>query len=440
MFLKVFIFVFLVSLNLSSKEIDLTYAINTMLKNSGEYKASKKGLDYAMAKVDEARAGWYPKGNITYYVAPIFEETGNALNSVSNYDKWGVYTRIEASIMQPLHTFGMISSYRKAANIGYETEIEKVKIKKEELIERTKKLYYGVQLAYDLVDVICDAEKKIKKAADIAKDKVTKNELPKKDLHSLEFNQSKVIVKASDAKRSKTLAEKGLLATLGLDLDSKLEFKKAYIDKENFKLKKEKYYLDLANKNRPELKMLDHGLDLTKSLWEAEKSKKLPTLFLAGFGGYSYSNVREDQTSSFANDPYNSLRGGLALGLRMNLDWGTINAKARQNKYLHDKILLSKTSANDGVMLEVKKAYMEVRDYETQVDATKKGMKNAKSWFLKEMMGYSMGLTETKDLIKAMEADFESKLNYYLAIYKYNVAIAKLSKVVGVELLKNIKY
>jgi outer membrane protein len=437
---KSLIFIFFLSLNLNSKKIDLNYAINTMLKNSGEYKASKKGLDYAMAKVDEARAGWYPKGNITYYVAPMFEETGDALNSVKDYGSWGIYSRIEGNIIQPLHTFGVISSYKKVANIGYDVELEKVKMKKEELIERTKKLYYSVQLSYDLVDVLLDANEKIQKAVKIAKDKVTKNKLPKKDLHSLKFNKSKIEIKASDAKRAKKMAEKGLLVSLGLDLDSSLDFKKAYINQENFKLKEEKHYLKLARENRPELKMIDHGIKASLSLWKAEKNKKLPFVFLGAFGGYSYSNVREDQKSAFANDPYNNLRGGLALGIRMNLDWGTMNAKARQNKHIYEKILFSKNSAEDGVILEVKKAYMEVKDYEHQVKTTEEGMKNANSWFLKEMMGYSMGLAETKDLIKSMEASFESKLNYYLSIYKYNLAIAKLSKVVGVELLKNIKY
>jgi len=90
--------------------------------------------------------------------------------------------------------------------------------------------------------------------------------------------------------------------------------------------------------------------------------------------------------------------------------------------------------------LQVKKAYREAVDYKKEIDYTKDGEDNASKWIINAMMGYSMGLTQAKDLMDAMKNYFEAKINYCMAMYNYNMALADLTKNTGKEVVPSIKY
>jgi outer membrane protein TolC len=55
-------------------------------------------------------------------------------------------------------------------------------------------------------------------------------------------------------------------------------------------------------------------------------------------------------------------------------------------------------------------------------------------------MGYGMGFNEARDLTDSLKAYFEAQLNYNLAIYNYNMALADLTKFTGKEVVPSIKY
>lgn len=442
----IFVLIFLINLSFSEVNeynkvtLDLNTAIQMMIDNNGMYGASKKTIDYAKAKIEEARAAWYPKTEVTYLIAPIFEETGNALASNSDYSKWGVFTKIYGTVVQPLYTFGLISSYKSAALAYYDLEVARSNLTKNELVDQTKQFFYGLQLAYELIDVVEDAKSKLEGAIKTAEEKVLRNKMKREDLFALKTYNAKILTKVDEANRGKYLAKQGLAWILGLGLNTEVELEKPYIDPEKVEIKSEDYYIDLATKYRPEIKMIDSGLLATKNLWQAETFKKRPNLFLIGFGEYSYSNVRENQKSPFANDPYNNLGAGVALGLRFNLDWWSINAKAKQSKAQYEQLFVSKNTLTDGMKLQIKKAYRELIDCKKNLEYTEEGQKNAKKWFFSAIMGYSMGFTETDSLVKSLEAYFEAILNYYLAIYQFNVTLSNLTKVVGQEVVPSIKY
>ena len=57
------------------------------------------------------------------------------------------------------------------------TEIEKVRNKKGELVYRTKRFYYSVQLANDLFDIVKDARKRIEGNIELAEEKVKRDRI-----------------------------------------------------------------------------------------------------------------------------------------------------------------------------------------------------------------------------------------------------------------------
>jgi len=424
----------------NSNKLNLATAIKRVLGYNGEIASERKGIDLAQGRLDQARAGWFPKTTLYLLAAPIFEERGNALTSVKNYSKWGIFTDAMVEVIQPLYTFGMISEFKKAAEHGIEVETNKARTKEEEIIFRLKQFYYGYQLANDLVDIAQEAKDKLDSAVKTAEELLQQDKIKREDLYTIKTYYAQMLTKYDDALRGRDLAEKALVWTLGYEPDTKIELEDGYLNPEDLELKTESDYLASASNNRPELKMLSSGIEATRSLWQAQVDQKRPVFFLMGAGTAAYSNVRDKQNSTYAYDRFNGLGGALLFGLKFNLDWWTINAMSKQSKAEYEKLLVSKDTLHDGMMLQVKKAYREAIDHKKAIDYTKEGEDNASKWIINAMMGYGMGLTQAKDLMDAMKAYFEAKINYCMAIYEYNMALADLTKNTGKEVVPTLIY
>jgi outer membrane protein TolC len=334
----------------------------------------------------------------------------------------------------------MISSYKKAAEHGYEVETYRVRTKQEELIFRLKQFYYGYQLANDLLDIVQEAKEKLGSAVEQAEELLAKNKIKREDLYALKTHYSIIKTQHDEAERGKYLAAKALLWMLNYPSDQKLDLEDEYLYPEEVNLKSESDYLVLTTDNRPELKMIYSGIEATKALWDAQRSQKRPIFFLGGFFDYSYSNVREKQQSAFAYDRFNNLSGGGALGIRFNLDWWTINAVSKQAKAEYEKILTAKDTLTEGMMLQVKKAFGEARDHKKAIEYTKEGEDYANKWFMNAMIGYGMGFNDSEKLIDSLRTYFDMKVKHCMSIYNYNIALAELSKVTGKEVVPAIKY
>lgn len=422
-------------------KVSLSSALKKMLNDNGEMMGERKGLDLAEGRIDQARAALFPKTEVYLMGAPIFQHTGNALQSQSDWSKWGLFATVQGTIIQPIYTFGIVDEYKKAAKHGYEVESNRIKNKEEELIYRTKQFYYGLQLANDMVDLVGEANDKMESAIKKAEDLLKKNKIKREDLYALKTFYSQIKIKSEEALRGKFLAEKALVWMMGLPRDTQIELDEEYLYPEEIDLSTEDRYVSLAMDGSPELKMLFSGIEATKALWKGQSKQKRPVFFGLGMASVAYSNVNERQQSVFASDPFNRVGGALLFGFKFNLDWWTINAMSKQSKAEYEKLLLSKDALTEGKVLQVRKAFREAQDYKKAVEYAKEGESNGSKWMMNAALGYGIGVSDdVKDLIDSMKGYFEAKINYSMAIYNYNMSLADLTKVTGKEVLSSLQY
>jgi len=421
------------------EKITLNDAIKRMIQFNGEMAAERKTLDFGQGRIDQAHAALFPKTDLYLMAAPIFQETGNALASVKNYAKWGAFTTVKITILQPIYTFGVVGEYKQAAQSGYEVDIERVHAKEAELVYRTKQFYYGLQLANDLFDVVKDAREKMEDVIDKSETLLQRNRVKREDVYALKTYYAIVMAKYDEANRSRELAKKALCWMMGMPLESEIELDYESISPEEVELKTEGDYLADATVSRPEIKMITSGIDATEALWKAQYKQKRPTFFAMGMGDLAYTNVRYPQHSGYANDPYNGMSGAVLFGFKFNLDWWTINALSKQAKAEYEKLAVSKNTLVDGMMLQVKKAYREAVDNKKALVYTKDGQTNSSKWMINALMGYGMGFSKS-DLMDSLKAYFDAELNYNMAIYNFNMSLADLTKLVGREVVPALKY
>lgn len=421
-------------------KLNLNTAIERMIKHNGELASERKGLDFAEGRIDQANAAWFPKAELYLLAAPIFEEKGNALGTVKNYSKWGVFADVKMTVLQPLYTFGVISEYKKAAKSGYEVEIQKVKTKQAELVYRVKQFYYGAQLAKDLFDIVKDGREKMDSAIGKAEDMLKRNKIKREDLFSLKAYYAQILTRYDEASRVYDLAKKALAWTIGLSVDSEIELEDESIVPEEVDLKTQDEYVAETLASRPELKMLTSGIDATKSLWQGQAKQKRPIFFAMAYGNAAYTGVRSPQHNTYLNDPFNDLSGAILVGFKFNLDWWSINALSKQSKAEYEKLVEAKDTLTEGMLLQVEKAYREAVDHKNAITYTKEGETNANKWMINAFLGYGMGFNEARDLTDSLKAYFEAQLNYNLSIYNFNMALADLTRYMGKEAVPSIKY
>ncbi len=405
--------------------------------NNGQIKEAEQDLEIARQQVGRARAAMYPRGSTTLLAAPLFEERGNALSSVRNFNKWGPYLSSNTQIIQPLLTFGQISGYRKAAEHQEIATGELLKMKKNEVIATTKDFYYTYLMASDLeklVNTLCEFLGSALKEAESGKER--KNPVKPHDLNRLKIAYDDLLQKKLYAKQGKQTALKAVLWMTGGTFSHVPD---VTLSAQEYEPKPLEEYLRLAKTFRPELKALAAGQVARNSLASAKRAQSYPTLFVAGMLDLNWSPVRDKQDSFYAMDLFNRVQGGVAVGLRLDLEFSRHAAEAAEENAQSMKLKATESYAAPGIELEVSRAYWELEQAREGLEIAERRKKTGRKWFVGSAMGWSIGVTAAKDLMEALEGDGTSRQNYIQTVYQFNSALAKLSRAVGTE-ITTLKY
>ena len=264
-------------------------------------------------------------------------------------------------------------------------------------------------------------------------------EVTRVDLYKLRVFHAAGLQKLNKAETGQDITRSALAMQIGYDTNTDLDVEKHKISKEPGALENLNHYTDLALKYRPEMQQLKHGLVARDSLVKAEKASYFPMLVLGGTYDYADSNVVQDQYSYFAHDPYNAIRFGAALALKWDIDFLTTKAKVKQKRAEYEALIAKNEFAVRGIPMQVKKAFLQAKEYEKNIGYAREGKKNADRWFLNAGFGTAFGLGEIKDTLEGGAAAAMMLKDYYQAIFDYNMALAELSKMCGVE-VSQLKY
>ena len=184
---------------------------------------------------------------------------------------------------------------------------------------------------------------------------------------------------------------------------------------------------------RPEFTQLTNGIAAKRALLEAERTNKFPIFFVGGMLTFAYSNVRTGQQSAFAYDPYNRSTGGVGAGVQWTWDFATTLANEAAIRVEIDELEKREIYAKAGFRMELKKVIANLNESRERLTTSRDAFQIGRRWLVSETMGYSIGLTEIKNLVDAYLARAKTAQDHWEAIYKLNMGWAELSKVVGRE-------
>ena len=242
---------------------------------------------------------------------------------------------------------------------------------------------------------------------------------PKIDVYTAEYNLSNAKLGQIKAKNEIQLAYAELNNAMGLPEYANYELEEILsLKKYNVKLDK---LLEEAMEVRPGLLAAKKKAEASKYLIKASKRAFLPDLKLTG--SFSQGGL----TANSGEYGY-AFGGNLAYPLT---NFALLKKQTDEAKATADKDIADYEVTRQKVYLDVKQAYIQLKNAKENVPVAKNALTQAQEQFNLARGRYKVGMGDVIELKDAETTYRNAQLNYYKALLDYNISAANLERVVG---------
>lgn len=419
--------------------LELDECIRTALKVAPEIGEAQADMELTLTKLQEAKSYRYPQVDIMTLFGPApgakREDISPIVNTNASFNTKDLtwFTSADLLITQPLWTFGKISENMKAAGHGIEVDKAKKQQKANEVALEVKKYYYGVLLAREMKGVLSELQEYMaagkKKVRELIEHEVPSGD--EMDLYKIDAYAGAVNKFMEEAIKGERLALAALKTRLGLTEGIEIDVATERLTMDNDPETDIETFIKQARLQRPEFRQLKEGLAARSALVDAAKANYYPDLFLAGVLSWAYADKRDRIDNPYITDRFQHAYGGLALGLKWHLDFGIIGAKVAAEQAQLNRLQSTNSYAEAFIPLQVRKAWLEMKEAEKVVIITKDAFTSAKKWGAAALANFDFGIGNPKDVFEAVEVYGKMKADHYQAIYNYKIAKANLEYAIG---------
>jgi outer membrane protein TolC len=384
--------------------------------------------------VQQAQAGYYPTAEFANLLGAINDAKGN----VNRYHQSGLgnigpFTRLEGQIVYPLFTWWKLTNGLAAATKGVEQENVNVEQKKAEAIREVKEYYYTLLYTKQIYELLNDVRDGFEKAVKAADERLQEGKVSQLDVLNLKIGYAGVAKETKKLQNGIELTRGALLRVMGLEQHTAFDIADKALTPQPAQLKDLTYYVERLFANRPEWRRLRLGIQAKEAELAMARSDYFPTFFLSVPIRYGYAPGRSRQTNPFAYDDFNFGGAGPLLGLHWNFNLGETAAKVSRSQAELMKLQTQEKTAATSFPLEVKEAYLNVTEAEERMRITDDGRKAGRALVALSAANFELGIGEPQDIFQGLGNYTRAANDYYEAVRDYNIALAKLSLVVGEE-------
>jgi outer membrane protein TolC len=413
----------------------LEQCLERALESSPEVHEALADVQIAESKLAQAKAGRLPQAKFTGILSAITGAEGNAVDGDTDKDDLGPYSTGELEVVQPLYTFGRLRNEIRAASQGVATEQAATERARHAVIAAVKELYYNLLFSRQIHELLRESQETFTTAVEKVEERLAAEEpnVTQHDLLRLRVGLAGVTKEIFTIERAIAVTRAALQRQLGLPAESTFDIADTHLEPVELRLQPLATYLDNMAQHRPEIAQIEAGLEARKAQLEAERSTYYPSVFLAGGLEYSVAPNRENQESPFAQD-FNSLSGpGVALGVRWQLDFWMTRAKVAEHLAEVAKVEVQKTNAISGIGLEIQRRYLELQEYQKQLEAMQTARRAARALLLTTLTNFNLGVGEAKEIFDGLGLYTRTLGDYYEVLRDFNIGAAKLSQATGEE-------
>lgn len=410
--------------------LDLEDCVQMALLNNKEIKATSYDVMAAEYKLKEAQPRSVPTIEYEFLTAPAPRDVDNAVDSFFSGNVT-FFQRGKILVGSPLYTFGKIGLAQDLALQGILAEKQKRTEKKNDVVLKVKKLYFGILLAKDLRDLLQDAEQHLRE--EVERREAEEEPSDPVEIVKLKLYRYEVLSRLSQLEKKDYLARHALRIQVGLPRGTEVQLVDEHLNPVDYELKNFDYYLNLSQKYRPKKQLLEIGLKAKELQYRLEKRNITPNVGIGGAFefGVTAQSIQGLQLTDDFNDPFNFTRAGVGLRIDGKFNVKRYLDKVKQIQAEYFKVAMQKTIADEGLELEIREAYLDVQQNKKNLENAREAMKTARQYVFLTKTNIDIGIGEKKEYSDALQAYLLSRGRYFEAILNYNLAVATLEERVG---------
>jgi outer membrane protein TolC len=399
---------------------------HTLEAGEGAWKVA--GAESRLRQVEAAR--FLPRLRLESTSGLVPSARGDIFNpprDTSGLRDLGPFTQAELEFLQPLYVAGAAHLWR-AAKEGVAVEEAGLQGQRLDLGLEVAELYYGVLLARRLGELAAELAGKIEeKRAEIEDNPaVPLSGRYKLQLALVELGAQRQLIAEKEA-----LALAALAWRTGLGEGEGLVLESPGLAPDTAAVPPLDSLCALAFARRPDWRKLQAGLQAREALVEAARGGYYPQVVLSGALRYAVAPGRTDQHNPFVKDEFNYLNGGVVLRLRQALEWDLIGAEVDKARAEYLELKAKERVSAQGLRVEVRRAWTEYQQAAAGLGAAAEARRLSRQWAKEAQEAYELDPEEVKELVSGFEAWAQSEQAYCEAVYRHNVALARLEKAAG---------
>jgi outer membrane protein len=403
-------------------------SISEAIENSYKLKAQEQRVDQAYDIKNQARADFLPKLGLDYSYTrlsdpqSVIPRTLTSLyvpfQSQENYQWIG-------RIRQPVFTgFALTSSY-KLAELGIDRSKLEYELEKLDVALGVKQAYFNILGADKAVEVAQKDLETREWTVKVARSFFDVGMIPINDVLKAEVELANTQQALARAKNASEVARANFNTVLVRPVNQSVEVE----DILTYKPEKTEYdaFVEKALKDRPEIKILDVSILQADQQIRLAKSKYYPEVSV----NWQYYRQGDDP---FPNDDRFSNNDTWQLTALMSWtfwEWGKTYYAGREKESLKRELMQTRWDSEDQVRLQVKQAVLDLVTAETNIPTTQKAVTQGEENLRVNEERYKAQVTTITELLDAQTLLAEARLNYYRALYDWNLAKARLYRAVG---------
>lgn len=399
------------------RNMNLDEAIQLALVNNRSIKQAVAERENARWQLSEARR----KGNPTL----AWSAQANAIGGkyYDDYDRKRLFTNnLEASM--PIYDGGALKEGRVAARYGLNAADLSLEDTMQNVRYQATSYYYRILETANQVTVSEEQVKTLQEHLRIVNAQFRAGTVAKADVLSTEVRLANAQQSLVTYRNNYDIAMATLCNYLLLPVDT--------VVRPPEQLTYNKYNLNLTNctayalTNRPDAAAADYEVKQAESNRRAAKAGYRPKVNAVATGG-----ITGDKP--FNNDRTDSWTAGISANWNI-FDGGLTEAQVKEADAVLNRAKESAEALREQVQLDVRSAYLSLLAAEKNISTTKLAIASAEEDYRISQVRYAAGVGTNLDVMDASDKLTQAKMNYYTALYEYNIAKASLDKSMGIPI------
>jgi outer membrane protein len=430
-------FVLLPRYGAAEEPLTLEASIDIALKNSNTLHAAREGVDIAVAQKREAVTGFLPKFNTTYNYSrlneapysrfqglppgPLFPLNGMEIpvGTKDNYN-WSIEAR------QPLFTGGGLIANYQVSKIGEAVARIEETAKVQDVIQNVKIAYFDVLRAQRLLAAAQQGVEMLQAHANLAQNFFSVGLIPKNDMLQAEVELANGKQTQVRMQNEVYLSKSRLNTILKREIFQPVDI----VDILDYQPINESFEecLEIAKKNRPEIKIADLRTDQARTMVRAAQSEYFPTVSVVG------NYTRFGDNPSVSGSDYKDAENWYVMGVASwNFwEWGKTKYRVDAGKARENQAADQAKELSDQIIMEIKNAYLLLQESESQIAVSRKVIEQTEENYRISEERYKERVARSTEVLDARTLLTRAQAAYANALGDYNIAYTRLQRAMGI--------